>query len=707
MSIMSLEKSKKSDFLLEIGCEEIPPLYTKEAVLQLERIANKIFSDARLTVEKVSSFGTYRRIGILARGLGNKQNPQREEISGPPKSIAYDANGEPTKTFHGFLKKTEVTPKDILIKKTDKGEYLYAVKEKPSLETVEILPSLCREIIKLIQFPKTMRWTDSFSFARPIRWMAALFGAKQIKFEIAGVVSGNYTFGHRLLCDKKIKISNAADYAKLMKKHKVLIYPEARRNIVMEQLKRAALEAGAKPEFEPNLLEEIIYLTEWPSAFRGNFGKKYLKLPAEVLLASMSKNQKTFTLFGEDAKAMPNFAAVIDNSISNIEEIKRNYENVLEAKLKDAEFFYNQDLKIKLEDRNKELEKVIFHKDIGNMLEKVERLKQLSDYVSQQLNLSEKDRELVGRCAWLSKADLPTAMVKEFPSLQGTMGFYYAKENGEPSQAAIGIKEHYLPKFSLDVLPQTRCGSVVGFVDKLDTIISCFAINLIPTGSYDPYALRRHGQGAVRIALSAKFNLNISDFISLNIKLIDKKIRKEPEVLKQEIISFLKERLKPFLLEEAKREDLADAVLNSSFDNFVNITEKTRQLSVILGSKDLFDAHKVVERTAHILKSVKQVLPQPNPHLFKENLEKELFDIYQNKKDEILGLISQKKYALATKVYGNAFFDIVHIFFEKVIVNADNAAIKQNRLSLMNAINKLYTEGIADISFIKLNQTVV
>ncbi|MFH1310732.1 MAG: glycine--tRNA ligase subunit beta [Candidatus Omnitrophota bacterium] len=695
------KEQKKSIFLLEIGCEELPAIYTKEAVAQLEKFAAKVLSEARLDVEKISSFGTCRRIGFFAEGISLKQKAETEEISGPPKSRAFDGEGQPTEAFYGFLRKTGADKKDIRIRNTDKGEYLYAVKEKPVSSAVKILPSLCKDIITRIQFPKTMRWNDSFSFARPIRWITAFLDDVKINVEIAGIKSGDYTFGHRLFSDKKIKISGAVSYAPAMKKNNILIYSEERKERIIRCLTEAVEKIGAKPDFEANLLEEIVYLTEYPFCFTGEFDKKHLKLPAEVLLASMSKNQKTFAL-SKEGKITDSFAAVINNKPSD--KIKENYKRILEAKLKDAGFFYSRDIKRALEDRNADLEKVIFHKDIGTMAEKVNRLKEMAAYIAKELNLEEKDIEGVARSAWLSKADLTTEMVKEFPSLQGIMGFYYAKKSEETNAVASGIKEHYLPKASGDVLPKTKYGSIVGFVDKFDTIVSCFAVNLISSSSYDPYGLRRNGQGLVRIALASEINVDINTLMDLNIKLLGNKLKKEQVLLKREVTAFLKERIKPFLLEKAKREDLVEAVLNSDFDNFVNISQRVEQIYSIINSKDFFNACKVVERTGNILKPVKEVLPLPDSGLFEEKLENELFNLYENKRKEILNLIARSKYAAATKIYAEAFCDILHVFFDKVLINADNEVVKKNRLALMQAINKLYTQGIADLSYIKSTQ---
>ncbi len=698
---MPTKKQKKSVFLLEIGCEELPSLYTKDAISQFKRIADKVFTEARLSYEDITSFGTYRRVGILVAGLSPKQTPEKEEIWGPPESRAFDEKGKPTEAFHGFLRKLKITKKNIQIKKTNKGRYLCAIKEKPTSDIITILPALCVDIINSIQFPRTMRWEDSFSFARPIRWILALIDNKPVKFKIAGVSSGNYTFGHRLLCDKKIKILNPAGYFKSIEKLKVLVDPLKRKKIIISQLKKSVHKLGAEASFDKHLLEEIVYSTEWPFAFTGSFQHRYLKLPAEVLLASMSKNQKTFALFKKNGRPIPHFAIVIDNRPSKINNIRKNYENILEAKLKDAEFFYARDIKTKFENRNKDLDKLIFHKDIGNMLEKVKRLKNLSAYMAEELNLTEKDKNLLMRSAWLSKADLTTDMVKEFPSLQGIMGFYYARKDGEPTQVAHAIKEYYFPRFSSDSLPKTKYGSMLSFLDRLDTITSCFAVNLIPTSSYDPYSLRRQGQGLVRIAIEHKINIDIAGIISQDIKLLGQKLKKEPAVLKEEVLSFLKERVRPHLIEQAKREDLVEAIVETTFDNFLNMIEKIRQISSIINSKDFFRAHKVVERTANILKSLKLSLSEPNPLLFREKLEKDLFAVYQDKKEEILNLISQSKYALATKLYGATFFDILHLFFDKILINVKNEKIRENRLALMNVINKLYTRGIADISKIK------
>lgn len=695
-------KQKKSNFIMEIGCEELPPLCAKDAVLQIQEITKKVLGDARVTFEKVTSLGTYRRIVILVEAVEQEQKAEQEEIWGPPQSKVFDEKGNPNQVFEGFLKRHKALKKDVQVKKTEKGDYLCIVKEKPVLKVIRILPSLCQDIIKLIQFPKTMRWKDTFTFVRPIRWITIFFDNKKIKIKTAGVISGDYTFGHRLFSNKKIKVINPGDYLKAMKKHKVLIDPEERRKIILNKLEAAAYLVGAEPKFEEDLLDEVVYLCENPEVFAGSYERNFLKLPAEVLLASMSKNQKTFALFKSSHQPIPFFAAVIENSHSKAGFIKKNYETILNAKLKDAEFFYAHDTKTNLEEKNKKLEKSVFHKDLGSMLEKAERLRELGEYAAEKLNLSEREKNLVRRCAWLCKADIATEMVKEFPSLQGIMGFYYAKKSGEPEQVAVGIKEHYLPRFASDSLPKTKIGAVTGFIDRLDTIISCFAIDIMPTGSLDPYALRRQGTGLVKIAFLFNMDLRMSEIISLNIKLLGKKIKKDPCLLQKETILFLKDRLRPFLVERINREDLVEAVLNSNFDNFAETDEKIKQLYSILNSKDFFNASKVVERTSNILKSCRQNFSDPNPLLFKEKLEKELFAVYKNNGGEISDLIRQRKYSSATKVYADVFYDILHIFFDKVLINVENEKIRENRLALMKAINKLYTGGIADIAGVNL-----
>lgn len=697
---MKKENKDKNQILLEIGTEPLPAGFVYSAIKQLKTNARQILKNRGIICGEIESFDTNRRLVLLVKDVEKFQKAPEVEIRGPSKEIAFDDSNKPTRAFLGFLKKTGLKAIDIKIRKTDQGEYLFGLKKKPALKIDALLPEILKDIIDSIKCPKNMRWFRGYEFIRPIRWILAFWQDKVIKFEIAKVKSANITYGHQVIYQKPIKVKNTENYFNLLKKHYVLLDFNKRREFIEKGLNVLAHKCGGRLVSREELLEEVTNLVEFPDFLSGKFNKEFLSLPTEVLITVLKNGQKLFAVQDKNGKIMPFFIAVINNKTTSLVKSKIciNYENILEAKLKDSIFFLKQDTKKPLASNVASLKDIIFHKDLGSMFEKVERIEALSKYIAGKLKLQAAEEKMIERCAFLSKADLTSNMVKEFPTLEGVVGYRYALISQEENSVARGILEHYLPRFQDDELPKDMIGCVVGLADRIDTLVSCFSIGLIPTGSLDPYALRRKAYGLVRILLDKEFSLSLEDLIDKSLELLKGKIKLKAEAVKREVKDFLCRRLKQILNSQNKRSDLIEAILTSDCDDFLDVVERLKELDKIFKSKKFFQSCKIVERTANILKKAPDELPEVNSNLLKETLEKQLLDIYNRTKKEIKSLLENKEYKLATELYADAFFQPVHIFFDKVLINVDNAKIRNNRLSLMRSINSLYTEKIADLS---------
>ncbi len=692
------------DILLEIGTEPLPAGFIYSLIKQLKDNTKKALKDNNIIFSDIQTYDTYRRLVVWIKKVKDVQEPPAYEIKGPAKEIAFDENNKPTKAFFGFLKKMHLKEIDINIKKTEQGEYLFGIKKEPAKKVKSILPNILTDIINSIRCDKNMRWGKNYEFIRPIRWILALYGDEKINFEIAGVKSDNFTFGHQVLYPKRIKIKDVASYFKKLSKYYVVLDFHKRRKKIETGLIKLAKDRNAKFCEDRQLLDEICNLVEYPTFLAGSFDKKYLNLPDEVIETSLRKGQKLFSLVDDKNKAKNIFLAVIDNKISTSAKrrVILNYERILEAKLKDSDFFLKQDTRVPLINRLDSLKGLIFQKDLGSIYDKVQRLREITLFISNRLNLSAKEKEKIERCVLLSKTDLTTQMVSEFPELEGVIGYRYALLSNEDKDVARGIYEHYKPKSQDDQVPKSITGAVVALADKLDTLCACFSIGLIPTGSYDPYALRRNALGWVRIVLEKRFSLSINEVIDKNLNEVEKiNPNLNREKTKKELKEFLKQRLRQILIQNRFREDLIEAVLLSNCDNFVDVVDRIEELRKISKSKKFFEAYKVVERTNNILKNAPYHLPKVKPKLFKENLEEKLYNIYLDNQDEIIKLIKNKKYKEATERYADAFFETLHLFFDKVMVNVDNKKIRNNRLSLMDMINKLFTEEVAELSRLK------
>ena len=719
----------KNDFLLEIGTEEIPAGFIDPALSQLKEKTGQLLVEQRLDFDDITTMATPRRFVLFIKGLVLKQQKASETKWGPPESAAFDNKGKPTKVYKGFQKSQGAKESQIQLKEREdkKGQYLCFIKKLPAKAAQEVLSRVLPDLISSIHFTKNMHWDDSFTFARPLRWLLALYGSQVIKLRLGKLVSSNLTYGHRIISKGPFKVKDTADYFKVIKKAGIMLDQDQRKEYIRKKLIDRAEKSGALKEFHEDLLTEVNYLSESPVVFCGSFKDEYLKLPSSVLTTTMGKHQKLFS-FSSKKGLLPKFAAVLTGKPKSSAGVRKNYESVLDAKLKDSRFFYSEDTKTALEKKIESLKKVIFQKELGTVFDKIQRMVKLAKGLAQQLDLNQKETETLTRAVLLSKADLVTQMVIEFPGLQGVMGREYALISKEPTDVAQAIGEHYLPRSVSDKLPQTLAGALVSIADKIDNIAACFYLGQEPKGSYDPYALKRQATGIIRIIRHKKLSVSLEQLIAAAVqechdyaKIIEHRKGKVTEKggrqaacfsgqdlgrVKNKMLAFFSERTYNLLTESKYRYDLINAVLSRGCDNILNLWRRIEQLKTILDKDEFEQARTVVERTNNILKGAKEDLDgNVYESKFEDPLESELWRAYTDNSAKIKGLIDRAQYQEATLTYGRVFHDIIHKFFDKVLVNAEDSGLRLNRLLVMKHLNILYTERIADLSKIVVVST--
>ncbi|HHT9108676.1 MAG TPA: glycine--tRNA ligase subunit beta [Candidatus Wunengus sp. YC63] len=698
-----------TDLLFEIGAEEIPASYIDPALNQMKTLFTEQAKKHHLEMHSIYSTGTPRRLTLFVQGLPQKQESVTEEIQGPSAAVAFDKAGNPTKAGLGFAKSQGIDIKDLQIKKTPKGEYCFAIKKIEGHETLHILPDILPAIIRNISFPKSMKWKGAgLFFARPIRSLLALFGDQVVPIEINGIKADRFIFGHPFLSGKKIEISEAdwELYKRLLKQEGVVVDMTERRETLRTKITQLMTPYGATIDDE-ELLDEVTNLVEYPNAIECCFDEEFLDIPADVIETSMKEHQRYFPIKKKKEKLLNKFIAVLNRNESNADTAIQGNERVLKARLSDARFFWKEDRKTPLIKRVEDLKNLAFLEKLGNYHDRTNRILKLSKYLSTQLTLPYEEIELVKRAAELCKADLLTQMVGEFPSLQGIMGRGYAEWDGEEKSVAIAIAEHYMPRFATDNIPTSRIGAIVGLADKFDTISSCFALDLIPTGSQDPYSLRRHTYGIIRIIEEHGFALDIGEILYTALDLLplfEQKAdnRYHPVILDKlvpKIKEFFKDRLFQINIERGYRYDLVNAALKAGigFDDIHNFSQRLKVISLISQEKWWPDLVTVVERTFNIGKKANSS-GSVNERILTEPEERKLWDVYKENDEAVRKLIGEKKYKEASRTYCNSFAKPVHAFFDRVFVNVEDENVRSNRLSLMKTINELYSQKIADLS---------
>ncbi len=673
------------DLLLEIGTEEVPAHVMPGVLKELAEKAEKVFKEQRIAFSSVRTMGTPRRSALLVEGLEERQADMSSENRGPSVKIAFDGDGNPTKAAQGFARGQKVDPKDLVVK----DGYVYAIVHAEGKETAELLRSILPELICGLSFPNHMRWADlDFKFIRPLRWIVALYGSDIIPFEVAEVKSGRVSRGHRFLSEGDFEIADAASYEKRCEENFVIVDQERRKAMIRRQIEETAEKNGGRAEITEDLLEEVLYLVEYPTALCGTFEEKYLKLPAEAVITPMRDHQRYFPVKTEDGRLMPLFITVRNGGSEYLDIVQHGNERVLKARLEDAQFFFDEDRKKSLEEHRDRLKTVVFQEGLGSVYAKTERLEKLAEKISDALGVSENDKKNAMRAARLSKADLVTGMVTEFTELQGIMGREYARLDGEPEEVALAIDEHYMPRFAGDSQPKTTPGRIVSIADKIDNMVATFSRGLIPTGSQDPFALRRQALGLVNMLVEAKYRISIAKLVDTAMDLLDIKDQKIREKMQQDVADFIRLRLKN-VLGDTVRYDVADAVLADVDDPF----RVTLRASAVADFVKREDAAKLVQafvRTGNIAKQA--VDTAMDPAVFQTDAEKVLYRVYGEVKTAVKGAAEKQDFAGAIEAMVQLAAPIDE-FFDSVMVMDKDEKIRNSRLGLMKSIQILLLEA--------------
>lgn len=691
-----------SNLLLEIGTEEIPAGYITPALKQMEELFTGQVKKNRLGFGTIHTTGTPRRLVLFVSGLPQNQEDIVQEIKGPSAKVAFDESGAPTKAAVGFAGSQGVKAEDMIVKDTSKGKYCFAVKEIEGKKIFDLLPEMLTSVITSINFPKSMRWkSDKLYFARPIRTIMALFDKDVVNLELSGLKAGRSTSGHQFLSGKVIDIPDAdyEMYRERLKSENVIVEMDERQEIIRKEINSLLSVYGTTLNDE-ELLEEVTNLVEFPGAVKCSFDEEFLAIPSEVVETSMKDHQRYFPVKDKNGKLLPEFIVITDRDSGDGEIIRKGNERVLRARLADAHFFWDEDKKITLHDRIKDLEGVVFHEDMGSYLDREERIGDLACFIAEMLNFSPERLELVKRASCLCKTDLLTEMVGEFPKLQGIMGREYALVQGEDEEVARSIAEHYLPRYADDVLPETEIGTVLSLADKFDIIAGCFAAGLIPTGSQDPYGLRRQSQGIIRILETKDLRLSLKEVFEKSLSnLTDICPDGDSSKVYGQIMDFFKDRIYNTYLERNYRYDIIESAMKSGFDNISNLLRRLEVVTKISKTQIWQNLVAVVERTFNIGKNC-TIRGEVNEGLLEEEEERNLWAVYSKEKEKLLAYVPQRRYEELSLAFNEVFAKPVHDFFEKVFVNVEDEQIKNNRLLLVKKVNELYVDNIANLAFI-------
>lgn len=680
------------ELFLEIGTEEIPSRFIGPALAHLERGLSAYFEKNRIPAGPGRVLGTPRRLAVAFSEVAARQPDAVQTHLGPNVRAAYDAEGRPTPAALGFARGKGVDVAALTRETTPKGEVVAARVEMKGRPTAELLSERLPGFIADIPFPKKMRWSDKkLAFARPLHWIVAVFDGKPLNFELGGIACGATSRGHRFLAPGPFEVDGLASYLKGCEAHHVMVDPVARKKAIEDQVRVLQTEAGGEPEVDDQLVDEVNFLVEYPVALRGNFDARFLELPKELLVISMKQHQRYFPVWSKDGSLLPHFIT-ISNMKPQSDEIQAGNERVLRARLEDARFFFKEDRKKKLEEYVGRLKDVVWQKDLGTSFDKMERFSRIACELIARVCPEESAR--AQRAALLSKADLVTQMVYEFPELQGVMGSYYALASGEDPEVALAIKEHYRPAFAGDAPPLSAAGAAVALADKLDTILGCIGVGLLPSGSEDPYGLRRHALGILQILLARGWRMPLGELIDLGIETLAGKLKRPPEEVRKNTLDLFTQRFKTHLSGEGFPYDAVDAVLATGIDFPGDGVKKVEALSE-LKKQPYFEALAIAfRRVVSILTA--EARGEVDTALFKEKAEGALYEEYQRVRPQVEAHIQRKEFPQALE-------KIVEIkkpvddFFDQVMVMVKDDALRKNRLHLLYCISELFSP-IADFS---------
>jgi glycyl-tRNA synthetase beta chain len=693
-------KTFSAPLLIEVGTEELPPGNLTEISLEFSQIISKSLNDLGFTFDKTEAFSTPRRLAVRLSNIENIQ-PDREIIRrGPALQSAFDKENKPTKATLGFAKSCNVSFENLEKTATDKGTWLSFTQKIPGKPLVEILSEIIEQSLNKLKFTKRMRWSNNdFAFSRPIHWICAIHDKNPLKISVFNLFSIDHSYGHRIHSNGKCEISTANDYEKQLKKAYVIVCPAERKKIIEQESNKIAEKINGYPVLDPDLINIATNLVEWPVPLLGKFSEKFLSVPAEALISSMQNHQKCLPIRNSSQQLMPYFILISNLDAHPNTEIIRGNERVMKARLEDAAFFFAKDQKKPLKENIKELKKVIFHKKLGSLYDKSVRTSKLAKFIAEKINTNPEHAE---QAAMLSKADLLTNMVYEFPELQGIMGHQYARINAENSEIALAIEEAYWPKFSGDKLPTSLCGACLALAERIDTIVGIFGIGLIPTGEKDPFALKRASIAILRIIIEKKLNLDLKELINKSIKSYDKLV--DPKVLPQ-VLTFCIERLNAWYSDKGLDLKVLDAVLANKLTSPIDIHERIMAVDEFRKLPEAQSLAQANKRVRNILNKSgialnMHELPPIDAKLLTESAERSLANELESLEEQIYPLIEQGKYEKSLKLLAN-LQKPVDVFFDEVMVMSEDESTKQNRINLVSHLNAIFLK-IADISRLAL-----
>ena len=686
--------------LIEIGTEEIPSGYIEPALDAFRNMLIERLRKERIACGEVAVYGTPRRLAVMAYDVALRQEPFTSEVTGPPERVGYDENGRPTVAARKFAEKNGVSVTRLAVRDTEKGRYLCIRKTDNGQKTVDILRREMPGLILSIPFPKTMRWKDlPIAFARPIHSIVALFGDRSFSFTVGDVKSGRNTFGHRFLAPGKIRLDHPGQYLQKLEDAYVIADPVRRKALMLKRMERAAAGTGGRILDDPALCDVVVNLVEYPEVVLGSFDARFLGLPPEILITAMREHQRYFAVMDEDNKMLPHFIAVSNNRAKNIDVVVSGYERVLAARLEDARFFYESDRKVPLDRMAQKLQDVVFQANLGSVWDKTQRIRRFCNYLAGAAGLEEADARHLDRAASLCKADLVSQVVIEFPKLQGVIGRIYAEKSGEDSVVAKAVEAHYRPVQSGGALPETRIGALLSVADKFDSLCGCFHIGLIPTGASDPYALRRQAIGLIQIARENNLDVSLAEAVRFGLGLFDAPAEQPKEIVEQEILGFLKNRMAHMLEEEAVPRDMAAAVLAVSFDNVVDVWSRARAFARM---KDLPDFQSLAAAFKRVVNIIRKADPaetrggEVDPGRFEHSAETRLYEAFERVEQAVHRHLGNRDAQSAFSAIAS-IREPVDRFFDDVMVMADNEALRKNRLALLRRISDLFAR-LADFS---------
>ena len=680
--------------LLEIGTEEIPAHVMPGILSQLKENAAKTFEELRIEYKNIKTLGTPRRSALLVEGLAEQQADLSKENRGPAVNIAFDADGNPTKAAQGFARGQGIKPEELVTK----DGYVYAMVHEKGGQTVDLLGDTLKGLVDGLNFPNNMHWADlDYKFIRPLRWLVALYGQDVIDFEVANVKSGRTSRGHRFLSEGDFEIANAEDYVEACRKASIIVDQNERCEMIRQQIAEVAAANGGQAEVNEDLLEEVLYLVEYPTALCGKFDEKYLALPAEAVITPMRDHQRYFPVL-KDGQLLPLFITIRNGGKEHLETVQHGNERVLRARLEDAQFFFDEDRKKTLEQHGEKLKTVVFQDGLGTIYDKALRLEVLAGYIADAIGANEQDKKDAVRAAKLAKADLVTGMVTEFTELQGVMGREYALLDGETKAVAQAIDEHYMPRFAGDSQPASVAGRIVSLADKIDTIVGTFSRGLIPTGSQDPFALRRQALGIVNMLKEAQYHISLNQLVAKAMELLKIADAGQQAKLQNDVADFMKLRLKNVLADAGIRYDVVDAVF-VTVDDIYGVFLRAQAVNEAV-KQDMEKTIQAFVRTGNIARKAEDVQAAVEAGLLAEQVEKDLYKAYEVAASKVEKEIVAQDYAGAIATLSQLAAPI-DAFFDGVMVMDKDEKIKNNRLGLLKLVDNLICQ-VADFSKIVL-----